>query len=185
MDIDLANPEEAEKFVKQQLKDQEPRLLHVLTIADKVRETAGIIKRSHPEINLDVNTAICTALLHDIGYADGIAIIGFHPIDGFNFLKDGGYRKLADLVVGHSCSPEEAELNDFDTIIPSERLEAKLVTYWDMRVKQGGEIVTYKTRLEDILARYGKDSLIGRANLKAKTRLLRIFAEIEKLLPQP
>ena len=39
-----------------------------------------------------------------------------------------------------------------------------------MQVKQGGVVVTYQERLADILARYGANSHIGRANLAAEPR---------------
>lgn len=180
--MDLSNPEIAESFVHEQLGDQSRRLAHILKITEKVRESVKIIETNHPELSIRSDLAICAALLHDIGYSKDLAITGFHPIDGFNFLNEQGHHELASLILGHSCSPEEAQLNGLDKIVPSDTLEAKLVTYWDMRVKQGGELVTYEERLNDIIARYGEDSLVGRANLNAKQRLTEEFVEVERLL---
>ena len=180
--MNLSNPEVAECFVCEQLGEQPRRLAHVLRVTEKVRESAKVIEENHPELPFKADLAICAALLHDIGYAKSLAVTGFHPIDGFNFLKQQGFDELARLIVGHSCSPEEAELNGLDEIISSDSLEAKLVTYWDMRVKQGGRLVSYEERLNDIITRYGEHSIVSQANLKAQGRLTEEFVEVEKLL---
>ncbi len=182
MNINFLNPVEVEKFVLVELVSQQDRLDHILVIAKKVKETCLQIIKLHKNIVIDSKLAICAALLHDIGYADNINITGFHPIDGSNFLTKLGYSTLAELIIGHSCSPEEAELKGLQKITPSNALEAKLISYWDMRVMQGGRIVTYDQRLNDIIKRYGKDSIIGKANLQAKERLIKEFNEIELLL---
>ena len=59
---------------------------------------------------------------------------------------------------------------------------AKLVTYWDMQVKQGGEIVGYEERYRDILGRYREDSVVGRAHRLARPRIRRLLAEVERML---
>ncbi len=89
---------------------------------------------------------------------------------------------MARRIVGHSSSPEEARLRGL--VLPEgvEDLAAKLVTYWDMRVKQGGEVVTYEERLEDIFRRHGRESVVGQGHQLADARIRRLMAEIETLL---
>lgn len=158
------------------------RLRHVLTIAKRVRSSVHEIAKRHPEIHIDEAEAESAALLHDIGYAPDLVDTGFHPLDGARFLKASGFPRLAELIEGHSCSPEEAEIQGFSKIVPSQDLVAKLITYWDMRTQQGGTHVSYEERLRDILQLYGETSTVGRANILAKPRLERLFEEVEALL---
>ena len=180
--MNLNDRAEVEKLVRECFSLDSKRLRHIEVIAQNVLGSAEKINQSWPELNLDVNLTYRAALLHDIGYARTIRKTGFHPFDGADFLIQSGYPELAELIAGHSCSPEEAILMGFSAIEPNDSIPAKLISYWDMRVKQGGEIVTYAERLAEIIARYGENSLVGRANLAAKPRLEKIFQEIEGLL---
>jgi hypothetical protein len=76
----------------------------------------------------------------------------------------------------------ERDLSGYETIEPSNSIIAKLITYWDMQVKQGGEVVSYEERLADISSRYGNDNVVTWANLQAKSRIEGIFNEIEQVL---
>lgn len=172
------NPQQVTKFVEESLSDNPQRVLHILKIAHQVRESA--IKLGLKGADLDF--ADCAALLHDIGYWKPIAITGFHPIDGARFLEQQGEHNLASLIVGHSCSVEEGELLGFTEIKFSSDIIAKLITYWDVQVKQGGEVVSYKERFTDIISRYGADSIVGKANIKAKPRIEKIIKEIDEML---
>ena len=60
-------------------------------------------------LEIEEDLAYSAALLHDVGYIEEAAKTGFHPIDGYNFLVDSGYQDIADLIVGHSQSLEQAE----------------------------------------------------------------------------
>lgn len=180
--MNLRNPVQAENFTKEQMRGETERLAHVLMIAKQVRKTAATIAAKHPHIKIDPDFSYCAALLHDIGYAPCAKSTGFHPSDGYDFLKAQGFDDLAEVIIGHSCSPEEAEEKELKPIKPSEDLVAKLITYWDMQVKQGGVVVSYEERLAEIIARYGEHSAIGRANLRARPRIMLIFKEIEKLI---
>ena len=92
------------------------------------------------------------------------------------------FQPLARRIVGHSSSPEQARLLDLPLPDYDEDLAAQLVTYWDMQVKQGGEVVGYEARYRDILRRYGEASVVGRANRLARPRIRRILAAVERLL---
>jgi hypothetical protein len=180
--MNLRNPVQAENFTKEQMCKEPERLAHVLMIAKEVRKTAAVIATKHPHLKIDPDFSYCAALLHDIGYAPCAKNTGFHPSAGHDFLKAKGFEDLAEVIIGHSSSPEEAEEKELKAIKPSEDLVAKLITYWDMQVKQGGIIVSYEERLAEIIARYGEHSAIGRANLRAKPRIMLIFKEIENLI---
>jgi hypothetical protein len=180
--INLRDPLQAEGFVRKAMAGQPERLAHVFVVAQKVRESAEAILARRPVMEIDPEFACAAAWLHDIGYASCAKASGFHPHDGYVYLKRLGYGDLAEVVGGHSCSPEEAAISGYAALEPSDALAAKLITYWDMQVAQGGEVVSYAARLADILARYGPKSPIGRANLAAKPRIELIIREIKGLL---
>jgi hypothetical protein len=176
--LDFKNPAQVKLFVEESLAANPRRVLHIMEIARRVRQSGKLLGFSETDLDLSE----CAALLHDIGYWQPIATTGFHPVDGANFLKEQGQEILADLIIGHSCSPEEGKLMGFDGIEQSKTLIGKLITYWDVQVKQGGEVVSYKERFEDIINRYGVDSIVGRANILAKPRIEAIVNEIDQLL---
>lgn len=180
--VNFRDPVATEEFIARFFTHDPKRLSHIQVIARNVRESALRLMKSGVAPNLDPDLAYCAALLHDVGYLDEIRLTGFHPRDGAEFLRRSGFSDLADLIEGHSCSPEEARLLNQPTPVLSDHPIAQLISYWDMRVKQGGEVVTYAARLDDILARYGAESLVGRANLDARPRLERLFAQVEELL---
>ena len=158
------------------------RLRHILTVARKVRETAQQLSAKYPEMDLDVNVAYCAALLHDIGYLDALTVSGFHPIDGANYLRECGYPDLAEYILGHSNSPEQATLLQIEGVVMSPHIIAKLITYWDIRVRQGGALVSYAERLDDIKTRYGVESQVWKSHLLAHDRISQLVQEIEDLL---
>ncbi len=175
-------PEGVRRFVETALNSSPSRLVHVLEIARRVRESAALLNRLgwHPPIDLEI--AECAALLHDIGYWKPIAETGFHPVDGLRFLYGQGQKELGELIAGHSCSPEEGMLSGFPGIEPSPNIIARLITYWDLQVKQGGEVVSYQERLRDILSRYGPDTIVAKANLAAQPRLEALMQDVSTLL---
>ena len=182
MRTNFLDPAEAEAFVCEAFADQQPRRRHILVIADRVARSAREIAARHPGLHVDAQTAYCVALVHDIGYLDRAKRTGFHPLDGYEFLCAHGAESLARRIVGHSSSPEEARLLGVPLPDTLDDIAAKLLTYWDMQVKQGGDVVGYEERYRDILARYGKDSVVGRAHRLARPRIRRVLAEVERML---
>jgi HD superfamily phosphodiesterase len=176
------NPEDAERFACDAFAGQPARLSHILVVVDRAERTAREIAARHPGLCLDVPTVHCAALLHDIGYLDRAQRTGFHPVDGYHFLCDRGAEAVARRIVGHSSSPEEAGLRGIALPEPLDDLAARLVTYWDMQVKQGGEIVGYEERYRDILRRYGEGSVVGRAHRLARPRILGVLTHVDRLL---
>jgi HD superfamily phosphodiesterase len=178
--VNFLDPEAAETFVRTAFADQPARLQHILVVAEQVRQSARAIHARHPAEPIDEGAAHCAGLVHDIGYLAQARETGFHPLDGYRFLREHGAESLARCIVGHSSSPEEARLRGLSLPDGTEDIAAKLVTYWDMRVKQGGEIVSYAERLEDILRRHGRESVVGQAQILADGRIRRLISEIEE-----
>ena len=86
---------------------QEPlprRWAHVQGVADRARSLA-------PVLGGDADLVEAAAWLHDIGYAPGLAVTGFHPLDGARYLRDARHADvlLCRLVAHHSCALIEAE----------------------------------------------------------------------------
>jgi hypothetical protein len=182
MPVDFLDPISAERFIRDAFAAQPERLRHILVVAERARQSARDIAARHPHLSLREETVYCVALVHDIGYLDAAKRTGFHPLDGYHFLCAQGAEPLARRIVGHSCSPEEARLLGLALPESDEDLSAQLVTYWDMQVKQGGEVVGYEARFRDILSRYGEASVVGRANNLARPRIRLILAAVERLL---
>ena len=181
-EINFRDPAAVEQFIRASFCQNRRRLQHIEVIAAQVRRCAEQLRSNLPGCSIDPDMAYCAALLHDVGYVPDLRVSGFHPKDGADFLRSRGFGDLAELIEGHGCSPEEAALLGHPAVTPAPHLIAKLITYWDMRVKQGGAIVTYSERLQDILFRYGESSVVGRANLAAQSRLEAIAREVEGLL---
>lgn len=179
--LNLLDPFVAEAFVKKGFKNSPDRLRHVLVVADRVRQLARDLNETYPGMNINEELAYCAALLHDVGYIEEIAESGFHAIDGANFLRKKGFSHLADLTIGHSSAPEEAELRGLKQVSPSEDWIAKLVTYCDVQVNHRGQIVTPEERFQDIIERYGEHSIVGMATQRARERILLIIEAVDRL----
>lgn len=182
MALNFLDPADAEVFINEVFAGEPQRLRHLLVIAELVRQSARDINELNPGMNVDEVLAYCAALVHDIGYIDAARQTGFHPLDGYNFLCRHGAPQLARRIAGHSSSPEEAVLLGFTLPEYEEDIVAKLITYWDMQVKQGGEIAGYDERRQDIVQRYGEESVIARAHGLALPRIKQIIEEIDRLL---
>lgn len=181
---DFSNTPALEEFIKVGFKETEKRLCHVLEVARRVRETAGELRTRLGDAELDVEEAYRAALLHDVGYLPFCVDTGFHPLDGYHWLVGRGEKRLAQLIVGHSNSPEQAELLGLGPLDISEDLAAKLITYWDVQVLQGGQVVGYGQRLTDIRERYGAQSTVVEAHTRAEPRIRALIAEVDLLLAE-
>lgn len=180
--VDFFNPQQCERFIKEQFGAGSTRLQHILVIADRVRQSARDLAEMGTVGGIDEVTAYCAALVHDIGYLEPLHRTGFHPVDGADYLRSNGCGRLADLIVGHSSSPEEAVLRNIADVAPSDDPIAQLLSYWDMQVGPGGEVMAYEERLADILRRHGEHSIVGKANLTAAPRIRALIAQVDRWL---
>jgi putative nucleotidyltransferase with HDIG domain len=72
----------AEPLARALLQETLPRRwAHVQGVAAQARSLA-------PVLGADADLLEAAAWLHDIGYAPGLAVTGFHPLDGARYLRD-------------------------------------------------------------------------------------------------
>lgn len=180
--VNFLDPQQCERFIKEQFGASSPRLHHILVIADRVRQSARDLTELGTVGVIDEIVAYCAALVHDIGYLEPLQRTGFHPVDGAEYLSANGYGRLAELIIGHSSSPEEAELRQIPGVHAADEPIAELLSYWDMQVGPSGELMSYEERLADILTRHGEHSVVGRANLRAAPRIRELIARVDRLL---
>ncbi len=183
--LDLSKATEIEAILHAGFLGEPKRLKHILEVSRRVKESAEKLKESGHIPGIDPDEAYRAALLHDIGYLKPLNKIDFHPVDGANFLRKKKEDRLAELIECHSNSPEQAALKGLPEIQISEDPVAKLITYWDVQIKQGGERVSYEKRLEDIKDRYGKDSPVFQAHLQASPRIKEIIDTFDEMLRHP
>ena len=179
--VNFGSAPELVALLEQVFEADQRRLKHVLEVARRVKETATTLSEAG-KAEIDVDLAYRSALLHDIGYAEGLIDTGFHPIDGARYLEKAGFPDIASFIVCHSNSPEQAVIKGLPEIDISENLIADLITYWDVQVMQGGECVPYAERLADIKERHGVDSAVWKAHQLASARIEAVMAKINSLL---
>ncbi|MGW2594583.1 HD domain-containing protein [Streptomyces sp. NPDC001515] len=132
----------------------------------------GVAKRARtlsPILGCDAELLEAAAVLHDVGYSPSIATTGFHPLDGARFLRDqeSADERVVRLVAHHSCALLEAEerglRHELETEFELERpelVDALIVS--DMTTTPDGEHTTLAARLDEIVQRYGPDTIVGR-----------------------
>jgi len=136
------------------------RWKHVQAVADRA-------ERLRPVTDVDADLLVAAAWLHDVGYAEEIADLGFHPLDGARHLRSlGADSRLCALVANHSGARCEAGLRGLSDALSEFPDEDSLVRdalwYCDMTTSPIGEPVTFDERLTEIRARYGSDHVVPR-----------------------
>lgn len=138
----------------------------------------------------DADLLVSAAVLHDVGYAPRLAVTGFHPLDGARFLRDGhaADERLVRLVANHSLALLEAEerglrgeLEAEFPLLDDHRLVDALV-YCDMTTTPDGKGTSAENRLEEIMKRYGSDSLVGRFIRRAAPDILAAVGRVKSAL---
>ena len=125
------------------------------------------------------------AWLHDIGYAPGLAVTGFHPLDGARYLRDARQADamLCRLVAHHSCAIIEAGERGLADVLgrefepPPDALGSAL-TFCDMTTSPDGEPVPVERRLAEIHHRYGPGHLVSRSIRRATPMILRAVEQV-------
>jgi putative nucleotidyltransferase with HDIG domain len=138
------------------------RWAHSLEVAKRARSL-------RPILGDDAELLEAAAMLHDIGYSPAIATTGFHPLDGARFLRDqdGADERVVRLVAHHSCALLEAEERGLRQELEEEfELERPVLVdaliYCDMTTTPDGTRTTPVARLDEIVQRYGPDTIVGR-----------------------
>lgn len=103
---------------------------------------------------------ITAARLHDIGYA--VPRLGFHPVDGAQYLRELGYSPLVcHLVATHTAAHLEAaerglpaEMFDLFQLDQDTRPHRAMVLWADLTTSPTGHPCTVQDRLAEISHRY-------------------------------
>ncbi|MCM1949519.1 HD domain-containing protein [Streptomyces sp. G2] len=158
------------------------RWSHSLGVAKRARSLA-------PILGADAELLESAAVLHDVGYSPSIATTGFHPLDGARFLRDqeGVDERVVRLVAHHSCALLEAEerglRHELETEFALERpelVDALIVS--DMTTTPDGEHTTPAARLNEIVQRYGPDTIVGRFIQRAAPEIYAANERVEQRL---
>jgi hypothetical protein len=145
------------------------RWLHVQAVARQAGRVAAVLSAEHREL------LVAAAFLHDIGYAPALNRLGFHPVDGAQFLRAQGQERLASLVAHHSGARFEAEERGLVEELAAFPVEDGLVldalTYADMTTGPAGQSMTLDERIGEIQQRYPPDDPVHRAIVRARPLL--------------
>lgn len=132
----------------------------------------GVAKRARSLSSVlggDAELLEAAAVLHDIGYSPAIATTGFHPLDGARYLREyeQADERIVCLVAHHSCALLEAEerglRRELESEFELERPElVDALIYCDMTTTPDGTQTTSTDRLDEIVQRYGPDTIVYR-----------------------
>ncbi|MFH9071501.1 HD domain-containing protein [Streptomyces alboflavus] len=165
------------------LSDPLPRRwAHSLGVAERARSLS-------PVLSDDAELLEAAAVLHDIGYSPALAATGFHPLDGARFLRhhERADERVVSLVAHHSCALLEAEERGLRAELESEfELErpdlVDALLYCDMTTTPDGTRTTPTQRLEEIVQRYGPDTIVGRFIQRATPDIYGAAKRVEERL---
>ncbi len=150
---------------------------------------AATARRLAPILGADAELLEASAWLHDVGYSPGLALVGFHPLDGARYLRDaqGADAVLCGLVAYHTGAINEARERGLDgeltgEFAPPPPFLGDAITYCDITTGPDGDPVEVRARLADILSRYGPDHIVSRSVSKSSGSLLDSVRLIENRL---
>lgn len=121
---------------------------------------------------------VAAAWLHDIGYADSLAVTGFHPLDGARWLRENGFDpRVTALVANHSVALIEADERGLGDELAAEfPLETSptsdALVYCDMTTGPDGQDFDVADRLKEIRSRYGTGHVVTRFIDRAEFTIL-------------
>jgi hypothetical protein len=145
------------------------RWAHVQAVARQARRVAEVLSVE------DGDVLIAAAFLHDVGYAPSLNRLGFHPVDGANFLRGHGQERLACLVAHHSGARFEAEerglVEELDAFPAEDGPVMDALTFADMTTGPAGQPMTLDQRIGEILRRHPPDDPVHRAIVRARPLL--------------
>ncbi|MCW3045012.1 MAG: phosphohydrolase [Actinobacteria bacterium] len=161
--VELA--EWAEQESKRLLAGTGNRWLHVQGVVGLARQVVGILPENERPVLL------AAAHLHDVGYAEELVRCGAHQLDGAEFLRMAGQKRLACIVAHHSEARYELEARGLGSELAAyQREESALtdaLTYCDLLTGPTGMPTSLRERVADVERRYGDESLVVDALRKA------------------
>lgn len=129
------------------------------------------------------------AWLHDIGYAPDLVKTGMHQLDGACYLRDiaGADPRICSLVAHHTYAYIEAKNRGIYAVLEAEfpvagGLLTDALTYCDMSTTPDGELTDAKSRLTEILGRYGEGSLVFETMTEASPLIFEAVSRVSVLI---
>lgn len=158
----------AAELARELLEPLPNRWSHVQAVAARAEELAAAVGNDDERTLL-----VVAAWWHDLGYSPALRDTGAHQIDGARYLTAQGYPgRLVALIAHHSaamCEASERNLAGELAVWPREESPVSDALWVaDMTVGPRGEQLAYDMRLSEILSRYRRDSIVGRAMLAAE-----------------
>ena len=155
------------------------RWRHTIAVSARAATTAA-------RLGVDTNLAEAAAWLHDIGYAQAIAVTGFHPLDGAEHITRLGWpARIAGLIAYHSGARYVAALRGLSArlsaFVDEEGLLSDTLTYADQTTGPRGEPMTFEQRHAEMLHRHGPDSWNAKADHIRGPFLRDLVARIDHL----
>lgn len=163
------NLEEARRLAAEHLSTLGPRWTHVKTV--------GALAEGLVDVGLVGEIVAVAAWLHDIGYAPGLRVSGFHSLDGAWYLRDiDAPGPLVALVARHTGAEFEANerglrgaLRELPAAVPT---DLDVLTLVDLVVGPDGDLTTPEDRINEISSRYATDDPVHRAVSRSSSELL-------------
>ncbi|WP_425297738.1 HD domain-containing protein [Nocardia asiatica] len=156
----------AEQVARRHLAPLPRRLAHVEGVARQAGRAAAVAD--------DPSLLVAAAWLHDVGYAPDLIRIGFHPVDGAEFLLERGFGdRLCGLVANHSCACVEARRRGVSIGWPDEETALRDALWWaDMTTTPTGEVTGVRERISEVQERYGPDHIVSQSVTEAAPYLI-------------
>lgn len=134
-----------------------------------------------------VDEIVAAAWLHDVGYADTVAVSGFHPVDGALFARREGFPELVvSLIAFHTGAEEEASQRGLSIALaefthpPLDTLD--VITFCDLTTSVDGGLTDAPSRIAEILERYEPTDPVHRAVSASAPGLLAAVGRVESRL---
>ncbi|SKU61280.1 HD domain-containing protein [Mycobacteroides abscessus] len=137
--------------------------------------------------DVDRQTVLAAAWIHDIGRAPDLNDTGFHPVDGARFARSLGFpSQIVSLIAHHTGATIEAqELGmqaELETFAPPDPRLLEVLSTADLSAGPDGAHIDPHVRLVEVLQRYPSDHSTHRAVARSSGPLLeiadRLLAEV-------
>jgi hypothetical protein len=149
--------------------------------SEAVAERAMLLTAAVPDEETPL--LVAAAWLHDIGYADQLRQVGFHPLDGGLHLRELGWPDaVCALVAHHSGARFVATVRGVDDQLAQfehrDHLMSDALTVADQTVGPEGRSMTVSERMADVLSRHDPDSPNAKAHPERRPYLLSAAARV-------
>ena len=149
--------EAARHLARQRLGDLGDRWRHTVGVANRAAELSGTVAADERDL------LVAAGWLHDVGYAPGVRVTGFHPLDGALHLERLGWpARLVSMVAYHSGAQFVAGaldlLGELERFPQDDSAAADALTYADQTTGPQGQRLAIEQRFAEVLDRHGPES---------------------------